>query len=136
MPGELVQFLGSLAAILVLAGIAYLLKLGNQASIGDETRACALAQEVDHGFTTDRCAVDRQGRAAILLGQDGRIMILRLHGAHSVGRILDQRTDVRQENDILTVDVGEKRFGIVRLDLADAAAWAKRIEALKAPQDA
>lgn len=58
-------------------------------------------------------------------------MVLRGHGTHFAGRILEAGAAARIENGVLTVTPTDARFGTVTLDLRDAAqTWESRIESL------
>jgi len=131
MTGQIVQFGGSLAAILMLAWIALKLGLGGDRRIADEDDLRALAEEALYGFDPVDIAIGRTGLNALARDADGRVMVLRRHGAHFAGRILDGASRVHREGTTLAVDTGDRRFGLVTIDLGDdAAAWAARLEAL------
>ena len=136
----LLQFLGSLAAILVLAAIAWKLKLGPQRTIGSEEEACAAAEEAASGFVPDAIAVALDGKGAIMRGDDGSILILKPHGTHLAGRILGPGAQAKVASDAagdrLVVDTGEKRFGHVELALDEARVWVERIDAMGSGRDA
>lgn len=133
----LLQFAGSLLAILALAWIAARLKLGSDAPIHDAQHARELADEIDHGFDATEVAVSDDGRAALLRDVGGRVMVLRRHGAHFAGRILGPRAAARIEGDRLVVDTAEVRFGAVELSLGNgASAWVQAISAIGSSRDA
>ena len=127
----LLQFLGSLAAILVLAAIAWRLKLGPEPRLDDETAARQAADEAVSGFEPVAIGLDREGRGALLRDSGGRILLLRPHGSHFAGRLLSDRAKVRIEDGALFVDTAESPYGFARLALADASAWMQAIEAIK-----
>lgn len=129
--GAILQFGGSLVAILGLAGLAYWLKLGGSPRIASPEVARELAREVVFGFAAKDCAVDAKGDSALLADGSGRIMILKRHGSHFAGRILNETSDARIAGDTLVIDSGERRFGSISLRLDDCADWANRINALK-----
>ena len=137
MEGQTLQLIGSLVAILVLAAIAWALKLGRSANIEGAQHAMALASEADSGFDPAEAAVSRDGRSALVGDHDGRIMVLRSHGAQFAGRVLEPGTATRIGGDSLTVTPADRRYGPVTLDLGEhARTWARRIDALKTQQDA
>lgn len=123
----LLQFLGSLAAILALAFAAWRLKLGPAPRLADEAAARHAADQAESGFEPVALALDSEGRGALLRDAEGRVLALRAHGAHFAGRILPPGTRVRQEGDRLEIDPGERFFGRVTLTLRDAAEWARLI---------
>ena len=127
---QLLQFVGSLAAILVLAAIAWALKLGPAPALSTEEGARQAASEAVDGFEPEDIALDRQGRAALLRDATGAILLLRPHGTHFAGRLLGPQARARLEDGRLVVDTAEKRYGSVTLDIADPQAWVQRIEAI------
>ena len=130
MPDQLVQFLGSLAAILVLAAIARGFRLGPAPALKDESEARRAADEAVDGFAPLEIALDAQGRGAVLSDEQGRILLLRPHGTHFAGRLLTSRAAAHVEGESLVVDTAERRFGAARLDIANPQAWVQRIEAI------
>lgn len=130
MDGQLTQFLGSLAAILALAGIAWWLKLGPERRLESEDEARRAAQEAVDGFDPVHVALDRGGRGALLVDHGGRVLLLRAHGTHFAGRILTPSARAQLVDRTIEVDPADRRFGSVRLDIADAPAWVRRIEAI------
>ncbi|MGX7927373.1 hypothetical protein ACWPMX_12475 [Tsuneonella sp. HG094] len=131
MTGKLIQMAASLAAIIALAWIALRLGLGGDPRIRDEAHLRELADEALHGFDPVEVAIDRAGLAAIARDADGRIMLLRRHGAHFASRILDGHAHVRLDRNFLVVGTSDRRFGEVTLDLGDTAApWAASLRRL------
>ncbi len=131
MTAQALQFGGSLVAILVLAGVAHWLRLGGDTRIRDEAHLRALAEEAAYGFDPADIAIDRAGYAALARDADGRVMVLRRHGAHFAARLLDGHAHVRLDRNFLVVGTGDKRFGEVTLDLGDEAqAWAASLRRL------
>jgi hypothetical protein len=131
LDGVILQFVGSLVAILFLAGLAYWLGLGGKPSIASSEHARGLATEVTYGFDAVNCTVDAKGKGALLVDGRGRIMILKPHGSHFAGRILNASSDAYLEGDQILVDPGERRFGNVTLELSDGGLWMERIKALR-----
>ena len=137
MSGALLQFAGSLIAILVLAWIAARLRLGNDASIQNADHARDIANEVEHGFCPVDAAVSRSGEAALLRDARGRVLVLKKHGAHFAGRILTPGATARIDGEKLVLDTGEKRYGTVTLDLDEgASAWVQAVSAIGTSHDA
>ena len=131
MDTALLQLLGSLVAILVLAGIAWTLKLGAGPELTRSEDAMALAREADTGFDPVEAACSRDGNAAIAADARGRIMVLRRHGSHFAGRVLEPGAQARRDGAIVTIVTTDRRYGRVTLDLGDQAqAWASRVDAL------
>lgn len=131
MTGQLLQFAGSLLAILALAWIAHKLGLGGDTRIRDEAQLRELAEEALCGFEPVDIAIDRGGIGAIARDAQGRVMLLRRHGTHFASRLLDNHLSVRLDRNLLSVGTGEKRFGTITLDLGDKApAWAASLRRL------
>ncbi|MBX7458888.1 hypothetical protein K3152_11580 [Qipengyuania sp. 1NDH17] len=131
MDPQLLQFFGSLAAILLLAGIAWSLKLGPERKLESEEDARRAAGEAVDGFDAEKLSLDSEGRGALLSDASGNILLLRPHGTHFAGRILTAAASAAIEGDTLVIDTAEKRYGAARLVLDDAPAWVQRIEAIK-----
>lgn len=131
MTAELIQMGASLFAILALAWIALKLGLGGDSRIRDEPHLRELAEEALYGFEPMEIAIDRAGVAALARDADGRIMLLRRHGAHFASRLLDGHTHVRLDRQFLVVGTSDRRFGEITLDLGDSAAtWAASLRRL------
>ncbi|NNC53903.1 MAG: hypothetical protein HKO08_12765 [Erythrobacter sp.] len=130
MPPALLQFLGSLVAILALAGLAWWMKLGPQTSLASEDEARYAANEAVDGFSATEIALDQKGRGALLGDAHGRILLLRPHGTHFAGRILTGEAKAWVDGTTLVIDTAERRYGSARLTIADPQAWVKRIEAI------
>ncbi len=135
--GFLFQFLASLAAILVLAWMAHRLGLGRGVRIRDAGHAQALADEVICGFAAETTAIDETGKAALLRDRNGRIVLLKLHGAQFSGRLLGPGSDALLRNDggrpKLEINPGERLFGTQILDIERPDDWVQWINAAKAP---
>ncbi|HQA16889.1 MAG TPA: hypothetical protein PK680_00760 [Novosphingobium sp.] len=129
----LIQTAGSLVAILLLAWLTAKLGLGTDVRISDEQQARDLAEAAVFGFTPVDLALDRAGIGALLRDDQGRVMLLRRHGAHFVSRLLDSHAHARLDRNFLTIGTGEARFGKVTLDLgAKAQVWASSLRRLEA----
>ena len=122
---------GSLLAIFALAGLAWKLGLGGDRRIRDAAQARELAEEAVCGFDAVEVAIDGAGHAALLRGADGRVLLLRRHGAHFAARILTDYTHARLDRQLLVIGTAEKRFGDVTLDLGPQAQyWAASLRRL------
>ena len=136
LPPELLQFLGSLVAILALAGLAHALKLGSKRKLVDRDAAQSLANEAVDGFVAASIALDKQGNGAIMRDAQGRVLLLKPHGNKFAGRILTARASARLADGQLVIDSGERRFGATKLSLSNSQAWADAINQLRQPNDA
>ena len=135
IPPALLQFLGSLAAILALAWLVRKMKLGPPVRIENADHARELAEEQLDGYEPVEIAVDRAGYGAIMRDAAGRIMVLKPHGAHVAGRILTSHASCRLNRNQLTLGTADKRFGSITLDLGEdretgAAHWAASLRRL------
>jgi hypothetical protein len=136
----LLQTVGSLVAILALAGLAWWLKLGGTPRLDSEEAVARAAGEVEEGFAPVTTARDAEGSAALARDGAERIMVIKRHGNRFAGRVLGAAAQARIWRDsgetALEVDPGEPRFGKVFLTLPDAQAWADAINQLDGQQDA
>lgn len=130
LPPALIQFLGSLVAILALAAIAWWLKLGPTPRLADREAALRAGDEAVSGFVAVDCALDRDGHGALLRDAAGRVLLLRPHGSHFAGRVLTPAAVAHIDGDALVIDTAERRYGAARLKLADASAWMQAIEGI------
>jgi hypothetical protein len=131
MLAQLLQIGGSLVAILLLAWTCRKLELGTDVRIEGEGHARQLAAAASDGFTATELALDRAGIGALLRDGQGRVMLLRRHGAHFVARLLDSHAFARLDRNFLTIGNGENSFGSVTLDLGDKAqVWASSLRYL------
>ena len=131
MVGQLIQLGASLSAILLLAWVSRWLGLGRDVRLQNEAEARQLAQAALCGFVPAELAIDRAGIGALLRDQQGRVMLLRRHGAHFAARLLDSHAFAQLDRNFLTVGTGELRFGQITLDLGDqAAVWASSLRRL------
>ena len=125
MIGQALQFVGSLAAILLLAWLARRLGFGGDPRLRNPEEAKRLAGEALCGFEAQDVVLDRAGIGALLRDSAGRMLLLRRHGVHWVARLLDSHAGVRLDRSFMTIATGDKSFGAITLDLGDQAqAWA------------
>lgn len=131
LPPALLQFGGSLIAILAIFWLARRLGLGPAPLLESDEAASHAAECAVAGFHPIAIARDSKGHGALLRDAAGRVLLLRQHGAHFAGRLLGPLAQAHIEGGALIVDTAERRYGAVRLTLDDASAWARAIEALK-----
>ena len=127
---ELLQFIGSLVAILLLAALARGLRLGPTPILSSEQQAREAAQEAVDGFVASAIALDGEGRGALLCDAANRVLLLRPHGTHFAGRILSPEAKARIVDGAIVVDTAERRYGSASLRIPDPQAWVQRIEAI------
>lgn len=140
LPPALLQFLGSLVAILALAGLARWLRLGPAPVLATQEEARRAGDAAVSGFEPIEIARDREGRGALMRDAAGRILLLRQHGTQFAGRLLTPAASARLSNGVgstgIDVDCGERRFGTAFLDIEDPGAWVSAIEALRSARNA
>ncbi|MFM9827336.1 MAG: hypothetical protein ACKVOB_01165 [Sphingomonas sp.] len=107
------QLGGSLAAILALAGIARLLRLGD-ARIASPEQAMQRAEEALAGFVAARALVSGDGGAALVAGND-TVAVLKRHGAHVAIRRLVPPLRLAPAIEGVAVETGEAMFGSITL---------------------
>jgi hypothetical protein len=107
------QIGGSLLAILMLAGVARMLRLGD-AQIGDADRAREMAEDMLAGFEARAAIVGTDGNAALVLG-NGTIAVLKRHGAKVAARRLLPPLQLFTAVEGVEVATGERLFGRVLL---------------------
>ena len=128
MVAQMLQLGGSVLAVLLLGWICARLGLGADVRIGSEDEARRLASEALCGFEVTDLALDRAGIGALLRDGEGRVMLLRRHGAMFASRLLDSHAYTRLDRNFLTIGTGEGTFGTVTLDLGDKAqVWASSL---------
>ena len=106
-------FGGSLAAILALAAIARLLKLGESRLVDAET-AARFAEETLSGFEAGPALVSVDKSAALVAGV-GAVAVLKRHGASVVARRLIPPLRLSSAVEGVAVETGERLFGAVTL---------------------
>lgn len=115
----IVKLLASLGAILVLAGIAWALRLGRDAPIASPEEAAAAAEAALAGFEARDVVLGADGAGALAIGTDGRLAAVKRHGARAAVREVGW-SSVRPTDKGAVVETGERRFGAVRLAGVDA----------------
>jgi hypothetical protein len=113
--------IGSLAGVLGLAAAAWLLGLGG-GTIGDEADARLRAEESHVGFTAQAAVRSSDGQTAAVLGSDGSVILLKVHGARIAARHVTPPLAVRRDGNTLRIASGDPRFGDIRL-VASQGAW-------------
>lgn len=110
---------GSLLAILALAAIAWALRRGRDARIASPEEAAQAAEAALAGFEAVNCVVGVDGVGALALGADGRLAVIKRHGARAAVRAVEWG-NVRSEPAGAVIETGERRFGRVTLAGVDA----------------
>lgn len=137
--GLLVQFGGSLLAILALFLLARWLKLGGKPKLATVEGVRQAASEVIDGFDATTCALDDSGGAALARDDEGRIVLIKRHGNKFAGRLLNHRARAKSWHDPhpegrrrprVMVDSADTLFGQVTLFTDDPEAWVSAINGL------
>ena len=109
------QLAGSLAAILILAGLAWALKLGragHEGTVEDPESAERAAEETLAGFAAIGALVGEDRAAARVAGAHGRVAAIKRHGARLAVREV-RWSQVRATHDGILIETGDRRFGAV-----------------------
>lgn len=110
-----IQIGGSVLAILLLAGIAWWLRLGRDGKIGSPEEAAEAAEHALVGFATANAVVGADGLAAFVVDRGGeRLAVVKRHGARLAVREVGWAA-VRSTNGGVVVETGERRFGRVAI---------------------
>ncbi|MCW3797786.1 hypothetical protein OMW55_08215 [Sphingomonas sp. BN140010] len=111
--------LGSLAGVLALGGVARLLRLGGSEPLAPE-QVTERVQFEYNPFRVERMVIGLDGRAALVRATDGRLVAVKVHGAHPATRLLPGAPAVTTCGDLVVVDTGDRWFGPLRLRLDQA----------------
>ncbi len=121
MPAAVLQFVGSLAAVVAIVTVAWLLGSRKSANLSDEEEARELFRLAPGGFEPVEIALDTEGAAAIARDADGRLAMLVPHGNQFVFRLVPPDTPIRVEGDSVTP--GNRPF--LRITIGESARdWA------------
>lgn len=113
------QLAGSLAAILLLAGVAWWFKLGRAGKIGSLEEAADAADHQLPGFLTGGAVLGADGMAALAVDRSGlRMAVVKRHGARLAVREVGWSA-LRSTEDGIVVETGERRFGRVAVTGVD-----------------
>ncbi len=131
VPFIVIQLAVSVGLILLVSWLVAVLKLGHDVRLRGADEVRELAALAVCGFDPVDLVLDRAGIGALLRDSQGRVMLLRRHGAQFAARLLDSHAFARLDRNFLTVGTGEKTFGQVTLDLGDQAqVWAASLRRL------
>ena len=108
---------GSILGVLALAALAYWMGLGGGA-LGDPDAARRTAEDALPGFDAGEAFVSDDGRAALVLGRDEGVALVKLHGTQPATRFLERPLDMTKLDDGVRIQTGERMFGAVTLRLA------------------
>jgi hypothetical protein len=126
----LIQFAVSLGAIFALAGLCLWLGLGRDPRLESTREARELADQVHSGFVAETCAIDTAGKAALLRDAEGKMILLKAHGGHFAGRLLELGSHAEAAAGGILVTSAEPRFGGAHMTIDNAQDWAAAINAI------
>jgi len=98
---------GSLGAVLLLALIAYLLRLGG-AQLAGESEAREVAEASFADFEANRVWLDIDGQSAVVAGRDGSHALVRRHGARFLARKLAEPVEISAQGPVLVIASDER----------------------------
>lgn len=115
----LALLLGSLLGVLALALLAKLIGLGRREPLSPDEVAERLAD--DYGPLAIRTLLlSQDAKAALAFAHDGRVFVVKAHGADMASRELQRPLLATEEQDTLVIDPRDRWFGKVRLRLGRA----------------
>ncbi|MCM8730439.1 hypothetical protein ACFO8O_05585 [Hephaestia sp. GCM10023244] len=109
---------GSLVAILALAGVAWLLRLGRDGKVEDASVAAQAVEDALAGFRAEGALVSDDDLAAIVTGDGGRVAVVKCHGVNLAVREV-RWSAVRSTHEGIEVETGDRRFGLIKLKGVD-----------------
>ncbi len=124
---NLTTILGSLGAIAVVVLIVRTLRF-DAARLGEDD-AEHFAEEMIAGFEAIDMVTCKGKTSALVLGQDGRVVLLKRTGGRYAARALEPPIRCeRPEPDRLVIDSAERHFGKIEVTLDEADLWQKRLQ--------
>lgn len=125
------QTLVSVIMVVALWLFARALRLGGDVRISDKAHAAHLAEAALTGFHAEDITLDRARIGALVRDGEGRILLIRRHGARFVASELTSHAGIRLDRHTLTLETGDRQFGTLTLDLgAEAQIWAASLRRL------
>ena len=123
---DLITILGSLGAIAVVVLIVRALRFDAK-KLGEDD-AERFAEEMIAGFQAIDMVTCKGRQAALVLGQDGRVVLLKRTGGRYAARALEPPIRCeRPEPDRLIIDSAERHFGRIEVTLDEADLWQRRL---------
>jgi len=121
----------SLAMVVALYLLSRVLRLGGDVRIADAAHAAQLAEAALTGFRAHDITLDRARIGALVRDREGRVLLIRRHGARFVASELTSHAGIRLDRHTLTLETGDRKFGTLTLDLGtDAQVWAASLRRL------
>ena len=132
LPFIVIQLVASLVLVLGVAWLVRFMGLGADVRLRSEAQARDLARSALCGFEPAEMVLDRAGIGALARDAQGRVMLLKRHGAQFAARLLDSHAFTRLDRNFLTIGSGERNFTPVTLDLGEQAqVWAASLRRLE-----
>jgi hypothetical protein len=126
-----VQALLSLVAIVALTAMARGLALGQDVRLESEDEVRLLAEDAICGFHASAIGMDRARIGALARNDQGRILLIRRHGARFAARELTTHEGIRLDRQFITLSTPDRHFGTITLDLGPQAQhWAASLRDL------
>ena len=124
---NLTTILGSLGAIAVVVLIVRTLRFDAK-TLGEDD-AERFAEEMIAGFEAIDMVTCKGNQSALVLGQDGRVVLLKRTGGRYAARALEPPIRCeRPEPDRLVIDSAERHFGKIEVTLDEADLWQQRLQ--------
>ena len=131
-PFIVIQLVVSLVLVLGVAWLVRFMGLGADVRLRSEVQVRDLARSALCGFEPTDMVLDRAGIGALARDAQGRVMLLKRHGAQFAARLLDSHAFTRLDRNFLTIGSGERNFTPVTLDLGEQAqVWAASLRRLE-----
>lgn len=132
LPFIAIQLVASLVLVLGVAWLVRFMGLGADVRLRSEAQVRDLARSALCGFEPADMVLDRAGIGALARDTQGRVMLLKRHGAQFAARLLDSHAFTRLDRNFLTIGSGERNFTPVTLDLGEQAqVWAASLRRLE-----
>jgi hypothetical protein len=119
---------GSLAAVLMLAGIAWALRLGGENRIATPADASRIAEDWIAGFEAHDAVICSNGGGALVFGTRGSVALIRPSGARFIVREV-RSPRWRSSESGLEFETGDRTLVRLYLPQAAAAALGARLDA-------
>lgn len=123
---NLTTILGSLGAIAIVVALVRVFGFGGQ-HLGEDD-AERFSEAMITGFTAIDAATCKDRQSALVLGADGRIVLMKRMGGRYAARAM--ATPIRcemPEAGMLIIDSAERFFGKVTVCIDDAELWKRRL---------
>lgn len=137
----ILTLLGSLAAVIALAALAYGLGFKGDRRLTSEEEVRAMIARAAPGAQADELALDADGRAALALLTDGRLYAVRVLGARVAERVFPMASVRRLKRKLvkkpgITVVLSTAEFGFPEIEMrfrgTEPPGWLERLRRVTA----